>query len=58
MVQKLRWFQLGGGVSERQWSDALGVVRVRGTALDRDYMRETAEALGVAALLERLLREG
>jgi hypothetical protein len=57
VAQKLRWFQLGGGVSERQWSDALGVVRVRGPALDREYLRETAEALDVAALLERLLRE-
>jgi hypothetical protein len=57
IAQKLRWFQLGGGVSERQWSDALGVVRVRGPALDREYLRETSDALGVATLLERLLRE-
>jgi hypothetical protein len=57
IVQKLRWFQLGGGVSERQWSDALGVVRVRGPALDREYLRDTAEALEVVPLLERLLRE-
>jgi hypothetical protein len=57
VAQKLRWFQLGGEVSERQWSDALGVVRVRGPALDHEYLRETAEALGVTALLERLLRE-
>jgi hypothetical protein len=57
IAQKLRWFQLGGGVSERQWSDALGVVRVRGPALDQAYLRETAEALDVSPLLERLLRE-
>jgi len=49
VAHKLRWFQLGGGVSDRQWSDALGVVRVRGAALDREYLRETAEALGVRA---------
>jgi hypothetical protein len=57
VAQKLRWFQLGGEVSERQWSDALGVVRVRGAALDQTYLRETADALGVTALLDRLLRE-
>jgi hypothetical protein len=57
IAQKLRWFQLGGGVSERQWSDALGVVRVRGPALDREYLQATAEALDVAGLLAKLFRE-
>lgn len=57
VAQKMKWFQLGGGVSERQWSDALGIVRVRGPRLDHDYLRETSDALGVGALLDRLLRE-
>lgn len=57
VVQKLRWYRLGGETSERQWTDALGVVRVRGAGLDRAYMRETARALDVEPLLERLLRE-
>ncbi len=57
VVQKLRWYQLGGGVSERQWSDALGVVRVRADKLDHAYLRQTAADLGVTELLERLLGE-
>ncbi len=57
IVQKLRWFQLGSHVSERQWRDALGIVRVRAAALDRPYLEETAKALGVEALLQRLLDE-
>ncbi len=28
ILRKLFWFQLGGGVSERQWNDALGVLQV------------------------------
>jgi hypothetical protein len=57
IAQKLRWFQLGGGVSERQWSDALGVVRVRGAALDRkreDQERRAADRVSWLRLVARL----
>lgn len=53
VLQKLRWFRLGGGVSERQWLDALGVIKVQGRRLDRDHLARWSEALGVADLLER-----
>lgn len=55
VVQKLHWYRLGGHVSQRQWEDALGVVKTRRTGLDLDYLRETADALGVRDLLDRLL---
>lgn len=55
IAQKLRWYRLGGHVAQRQWDDALGVVRTRRGELDLDYLRETAEALSVVDLLERLL---
>lgn len=55
IVQKLRWYRLGGHVSDRQWEDALGVVKVHRGRLDDAYLRETAEALGVADLLAELL---
>lgn len=58
IVQKLRWFRLGNEVSERQWRDALSVVRVQAEALDREYLRRTARELGVEDLLDRLLGEG
>lgn len=57
IVQKLHWYRLGDHVSERQWSDATGVLAVRGSQLDLDYMRETADELGVSDLLDRALRE-
>jgi hypothetical protein len=55
IVQKLYWYRLGDHVAQRQWEDALGVVKTRRGALDLAYLRETAEALGVLDLLERLL---
>lgn len=55
IVQKLHWYRLGGEVAQRQWEDALGVVRTRRDGLDLAYMHETAEALGVSQLLARLL---
>lgn len=57
IVQKLRWYRLGDHVSERQWTDALGVVKVRGARLDFPYLREAASTLGVVDLLDRLLDE-
>lgn len=57
IVQKLSWFEEGGRVSERQWRDALGVVRVRERDLDRTYLERHAEARGVAKLLAELLAE-
>ncbi len=55
IAQKLHWYRLGGHVAQRQWEDALGVVKTRRGALDLQYLRETAHALGVLDLLERLL---
>jgi hypothetical protein len=55
VVQKLHWYRLGGNVAQRQWEDALGVVKTRRAELDAEYLRETADALGVLDLLERLL---
>jgi hypothetical protein len=55
ILEKLVWYQRGGQISERQWSDMLGVATTR--LLDRDYLREWAPRLGVADLLERLLGE-
>jgi hypothetical protein len=55
LLQKLRWFRLGGEASDRQWRDIVGIVRVQSGRLDVAYLREHAPTLGVADLLEHAL---
>lgn len=57
ILQKLAWYQLGDEVSERQWLDALGVLKVQGSRLDKSYLQKTADLMGVAGLLRRALIE-
>ena len=53
LLHKLIWYQLGNEVSDRQWGDVLGVLRVQGEALDGEYLDRWAPLLGVAELLSR-----
>jgi hypothetical protein len=55
LLNKLEWYRMGGEVSDRQWNDVLGILKVRGTSLDMDYLQKWAANLKVADLLERAL---
>jgi hypothetical protein len=57
ILRKLAWFAAGGGTSERQWLDVLGILKVQGDALDDDYLVEWADELGVRELLEKARRQ-
>jgi hypothetical protein len=57
ILSKLRWFKIGGQSSTTQWHDVWGIVQVQRDHLDYAYLREWAPKLGIADLLERLLRE-
>lgn len=55
VLQKLRWFRLGGETSDRQWRDLVEVMRA--SDLDESYLDEVATATGLAELLERARRD-
>jgi hypothetical protein len=56
ILQKLIWHRMGARISERQWNDVLGVIKVQGDRLDRDYLNYWAQELKVADLVEEAWR--
>lgn len=58
VLHKLMWYKLGDEVSDRQWGDILGILKVQGDRLDQAYLNQWAPVLEVADLLARARREG
>ena len=57
ILQKLIWFQKGGRVSDRQWRDVLGVLKVQAERLDWDYLSRWAKVLDFPDLLQQAKEE-
>lgn len=59
ILTKLDWFRKGGEISDRQYRDVLGVIKVQSErgGLDWDYLNFWAKELGVDDLLERVKRD-
>ena len=57
ILRKLLWYRAGGEVSERQWNDIRGILRLSEGRLDFGYLRQWAEHLKVSDLLERILHK-
>jgi hypothetical protein len=57
ILNKLGWYRQGGCVSERQWNDILGVLKVQQSSLDREYLRRWAEELNLVDLLSRAFND-
>ncbi|BAZ10245.1 hypothetical protein NIES4071_20600 [Calothrix sp. NIES-4071] len=55
ILQKLRWYRMGMGISDRQWRDTLGVLKVQASKLDFEYLQQWGSNLGLDDLLERAL---
>jgi len=53
ILSKLQWYHRGGGVSEQQWKDVLGVLKVQADKLDVEYLRYWASKLNLSDLLNR-----
>lgn len=57
VLRKLVWFDAGNRMSDRQWYDLVGVLKVQGPKTDVGYLRHWARDQGVEELLERALAE-
>jgi hypothetical protein len=62
VLRKLAWFRSGGSVSDRQWRDVVGILRVQAPTIDVAYVQRTALEVGLdrdlaAALVEAGLVE-
>jgi hypothetical protein len=57
IINKLQWYEMGGRVSERQWLDVLGVIKVQGDSLDKDYLLRWSEKLGILSLLKSCFKD-
>jgi hypothetical protein len=53
ILSKLQWYQGGGRVSEQQWKDVLGVLKVQADKLDLEYLKYWASKLNLSDLLNR-----
>jgi hypothetical protein len=57
IIHKLQWHEAGGRVSEHQWLDVLGVIKVQADSLDKGYLQHWSQDLGIFELLERAFAE-
>ena len=57
ILNKLDWYRMGDEVSDRQWGDVLGVLKVQAELLDIEYLTHWGHKLGLTTLLERAMGE-
>jgi hypothetical protein len=57
VLNKLVWFRSGGDVSEQQWKDVIGVLKVQKNTLDKKYLEQWSSELEVADLLEKAFQD-
>lgn len=56
VLAKLEWYRAGGDVSDRQWSDVVNVVRVKGRSFDWMHVGQCSTASSTSADFRQLER--
>lgn len=56
IFQKL-WYQMDSGISDCQWRDVLGVLKVQAEQLDYSYLHQWADSQGLINLLTQAMSE-
>ena len=57
IINKLIWYKMGGEVSDRQWLDVIGVIKVQGESLDKSYLKDWSQKLQILELLSKAFNE-
>ena len=57
LLHKLRWYELGNRISDRQWNDIVGLLRNQMPYLDQSYLATWSAELKIADLLQRAMQE-
>ena len=57
IISKMEWFCRGGKISERQWNDVLGILKIQGNNLDVKYLKHWSAELGLIDLLIKAFDE-
>lgn len=57
VLRKLDWFRQGGSMSDRQWRDVVGILRIHGQSMDIDYLRTSASEIGLTDQVEEALQQ-
>ena len=57
IINKLIWYKTGGEVSDRQWLDVIGVIKVQGESLDKSYLKNWSRKMQILGLLNKAFDE-
>jgi hypothetical protein len=57
ILRKLDWYRQGGGASDRQWRDVVGLLVVQHDHLDLEDLLSTAARVGLQELLEQAVAD-
>jgi hypothetical protein len=57
IAHKLYWYKLGDEISDRQWNDALNVLKIQQNQIDFGYLEKMCSARGVLSLLKKMLAQ-